>query len=112
MKRCTWSSFHRVYLMCIVRRRDGFIRDVGATAVLFTKVVLALISGRSADPFLDAQREKHLAVMRQLTAAKRTASSAPDVLLVDYQLFHIAADLRWMEHAAGKLAALARDTRS
>ncbi|HZN76783.1 MAG TPA: PadR family transcriptional regulator [Micromonosporaceae bacterium] len=73
--------------------------------VLFTKVVLALQSGRNAEQFLDTQRERHLAVMRELTAARRTAS-LQDSLLLDYQLFHIEADLRWIDHAAGRLDAL------
>jgi DNA-binding PadR family transcriptional regulator len=78
--------------------------------VMFTKVVLALLSGRPADRFLDAQRERHLAVMRELTAARRTAS-LQDSLLADYQLFHIEADLRWIDHAAGRLDALAEEIR-
>jgi len=79
--------------------------------VLFQKVVLALLSGRPAQAFLDVQRETHLAAMRELTAARRTAS-AQDSLLADYQLFHIEADLRWIDHAAGRLEALAEQVRS
>ena len=73
--------------------------------VLFQKVVLALQSGRPAQAFLDTQRDRHLAVMRELTAARRTAS-AQESLLIDYQLFHIEADLRWIDHAAGRLGML------
>lgn len=69
--------------------------------VLFQKVVLALMSGRPAHEYLDAQREAHLKVMRELTAARRTASLR-DSLLIDYQLFHIEADLRWIDHASGR----------
>jgi DNA-binding PadR family transcriptional regulator len=76
--------------------------------VLFTKVVLALLSGRPAQAFLDSQREAHLTVMRELTAHRRTAS-LQDSLLADYQLFHIEADLRWIDHAAGRLDALAAE---
>jgi len=78
--------------------------------VLFQKVVLALQSGRPAQAFLDTQRERHLAVMRELTAARRTASPQ-ESLLIDYQLFHIEADLRWIDHAAGRLGALAGEIR-
>jgi len=78
--------------------------------VLFTKVVLALLSGRPAEAFLDAQRERHVAVMRELTAARRGAS-IQDSLLIDYQLFHIEADLRWIDHAAGRLTDLAAEIR-
>jgi len=76
--------------------------------VLFQKVVLALQSGRPAQAFLDTQRERHLAVMRELTAARRTAPPS-ESLLIDYQLFHIEADLRWIDHAAGRLGALAEE---
>lgn len=74
-------------------------------AVLFTKVTVALMSGRSAVPFLDAQRELHMSRMRELTAARRSADRH-DALLLDYQLFHIEADLRWIDHAAGQHDAL------
>ena len=76
--------------------------------VLFTKVMLALQSGRPAEAFLDDQRERHLAVMRELTAAKRRASPS-DSMLIDYQLFHIEADLRWIDHASGRLDTLAEE---
>jgi DNA-binding PadR family transcriptional regulator len=79
--------------------------------VLFTKVVLALMSGRSARRFLDAQRDKHLAAMRALTTARRTATSTQDALLADYQLFHIEADLRWIDHTESRLASLAKEVR-
>jgi hypothetical protein len=79
---------------------------------LFTKVVQALLSGRgagsTAEEFLDEQRRRHLTVMRELTAARRTAS-IHDSLLLDYQLFHIEADLRWIDHASSRLDTLAAD---
>ena len=55
-----------------------------------------------------SERERHLAVMRELTAARRTAPPS-ESLLIDYQLFHIEADLRWIDHAAGRLGALAEE---
>ena len=79
--------------------------------VLFQKVVLALQSGRNAEAFLDAQRDRHLAVMRELTALRRSAA-LQDSLLADYQLFHIEADLRWIDHAAGRLETLAAEIRA
>jgi DNA-binding PadR family transcriptional regulator len=79
--------------------------------VLFTKVVLALLSGRPAERFLDAQRAHHMAAMRDLTTARREATSAQGSLLADYQLFHIEADLRWIDHAAGRLRVLAGEMR-
>ena len=74
-------------------------------AVLFTKVMVALMSGRSAAEFLDGQRERHMTRMREITAARR-AAEAQDALLMDYQLFHIEADLRWIDHAARRLDTL------
>jgi DNA-binding PadR family transcriptional regulator len=79
--------------------------------VLFTKVVLALLSGNSAQRFLDAQRAKHHAAMRTLTAARRAATSTQDTLLADYQLFHIEADLRWIDHTESCLGLLAEEVR-
>jgi DNA-binding PadR family transcriptional regulator len=76
--------------------------------VLFTKVVLALISGRDAEAYLDAQRLLHVERMRTLTAQRRGTQTGP-ALLADYQLFHIEADLRWIDHAAGRLTRLAEE---
>ncbi|MET8836891.1 PadR family transcriptional regulator [Micromonospora sp. NPDC004540] len=80
-------------------------------SVLFTKVVLALMSGRPAAEHLDAQRAKHLAAMKALTAARRQATSTQDALLFDYQLFHIEADLRWLDHTESRLSTLAEEVR-
>ncbi|HEY1621519.1 MAG TPA: PadR family transcriptional regulator [Streptosporangiaceae bacterium] len=79
-------------------------------AVLFTKVVLALMSGRPAEQYLDAQRARHLARMRELTRI-RQGGDLTDGLLADYGLFHLEADLRWMELTAGRLDALAAQVR-
>jgi DNA-binding PadR family transcriptional regulator len=79
--------------------------------VLFTKVVLALMSGRPARDYLDVQRAKHLAAMKALTAARRHAVSTQDALLFDYQLFHIEADLRWLNHTESRLSTLAEEVR-
>jgi DNA-binding PadR family transcriptional regulator len=76
--------------------------------VLFTKVVLALLSGRDADRFLDAQRAAHLARMRELTAERRAGGIA-DALVTDYALFHLEADLRWIDLTASRLAQLAQE---
>jgi DNA-binding PadR family transcriptional regulator len=77
-------------------------------SVLFTKVVLALISGRDADRFLDAQRAAHLARMRELTQARRAGGIA-DALVADYALFHLEADLRWIDLTASRLSQLAME---
>jgi DNA-binding PadR family transcriptional regulator len=79
--------------------------------VLFSKVVLALLSGRDANRYLDAQRAAHLARMRELTAMRREAGLAQS-LLADYALFHLEADLRWLEVTASRLNELEAQVRS
>ncbi len=79
--------------------------------VLFVKVVLALMSGRSAEGYLDRQRAAHLQRMRELTALKRTGGLI-DALLADHGLFHLEADLRWLELTAARLDALAAAVRA
>ncbi len=70
-------------------------------ATLFTKVTLAVLSGRSVVALLDRQRHAHLGRMRELTALRRTAPPAM-ALLADYALFHLEADLRWIEQTAAR----------
>jgi DNA-binding PadR family transcriptional regulator len=77
-------------------------------AVLFVKVVLALLSGRPADKYLDAQRAAHLARMRELTAMRK-AGPLSRSLLADYGLFHLEADLRWIELTAARLDQISAD---
>lgn len=79
--------------------------------VLFTKVVLALLLGRDAEAFLDAQRAAHLARMRELTEIKRTGPLM-DRLLADHGMFHLEADLRWIELTSARLESLAAEVRS
>ncbi|GAA1981284.1 PadR family transcriptional regulator [Amycolatopsis minnesotensis] len=74
---------------------------------LYTKVVLALLSGRSATEVLDAQRSEHLKVMRALTKRKIDGDLA-DQLICDHALFHLEADLRWLELTAARLDELAK----
>ena len=74
-------------------------------SVLFVKVVLALISGRPAGRYLDAQRAAHLQRMRELTEIKRSGATV-DALLADHGLFHLEADLRWIEMTGARLDAL------
>jgi DNA-binding PadR family transcriptional regulator len=79
-------------------------------SVLFTKVVLALMLGRSAERYLSAQRAAHLQRMRELTEIKRTGPLV-DALLADHGLFHLEADLRWIELTKARLDALAEMVR-
>jgi DNA-binding PadR family transcriptional regulator len=74
--------------------------------VLFAKVVLSLMLDRSAEKYLDTQRAAHLQRMRELTELRRTGSMV-DALLADHGLFHLEADLRWIDLTAARLDALA-----
>lgn len=79
--------------------------------VLFSKVVLALMLGRPADTYLDIQRATHLQRMHELIEIKRTGSLM-DGLLADHGLFHLEADLRWIDLTSARLHALAEMVRS
>jgi hypothetical protein len=68
--------------------------------------VLSLMLGRSAEQYLDVQRLAHMRRMRELTEIKRTGSLV-DALLADHGLFHLEADLRWIDLTAARLNALA-----
>jgi DNA-binding PadR family transcriptional regulator len=74
--------------------------------VLYTKIVLALMSGRSAVDLLDVQRTEHLRLMRELTRRK-TSGDLADQLICDQALLHLEADLRWLELTADRLDDLA-----
>jgi DNA-binding PadR family transcriptional regulator len=75
---------------------------------LYAKVVLALLSGRPAHEVLDSQRAAHLGVMRVLTKRK-TDGDLADQLICDFALFHLEADLRWLELTAARLDQLAQE---
>jgi len=79
--------------------------------VLFAKVVLALMLGRSAERYLDTQRAAHLQRMRELTEIKRTGSLL-DALLADHGLFHLEADLRWIDVTSARLQVLTEMVRA
>jgi DNA-binding PadR family transcriptional regulator len=79
--------------------------------VLFAKVVLSLMTDRPADVYLDMQRAAHLQRMRELTERKRTGGIV-DALLADHALFHLEADLRWIDLTTARLDALAKVVRS
>ncbi|MEV0268226.1 MAG: PadR family transcriptional regulator [Hamadaea sp.] len=108
-------------------RKRYIITEVGATEVdawltepvepephlqtiLFSKVVLALMLGRPAEEYLDTQRRAHLQRMRELTEVRRTGGLV-DALLADHSLFHLEADLRWIDLTAARLDALAKEVR-
>ncbi|MFI2608928.1 PadR family transcriptional regulator [Kitasatospora sp. NPDC018619] len=71
-------------------------------STLYHKVVLAILTGRSAAGVLDVQRAEHLRSMRELTRRK-LAGDLADELICDHALFHLEADLRWLELTAARL---------
>jgi DNA-binding PadR family transcriptional regulator len=75
---------------------------------LFVKTVLSLTTGRDAAAYLDAQYAAHLARMRELTALK-TGADLATALLADFALFHLEADLRWIEQTRGRLDSLRQE---
>lgn len=79
-------------------------------ANLFAKTVIALLLGDNAQELLDGQRQAHLQRMRELTREKRDAGLA-EVLLCDHALFHLEADLRWIDLTASRLEQLAAEVR-
>jgi hypothetical protein len=62
--------------------------------------------GRSAARYLERQRSAHQQRMRELTELKRTGAPI-DALLADFGLFHLEADLRWIELTTARLPILA-----
>lgn len=85
-----------------------FTPEVPASSIqaeLFAKTIIALMLGSNAQQLLDIQRSEHIAQMRQLTKKKQGADLRT-VLLADHALFHIEADLRWIELTADRLSEL------
>ena len=78
--------------------------------VLFAKVLLALMLGRPAEDYLDTQRGAHLQRMRELTDLRRTGGVV-DALMADHGLFHLEADLHWIDLTSARLGALAEEVR-
>jgi DNA-binding PadR family transcriptional regulator len=80
-------------------------------STLYAKVALALLTGRGAQAILDTQRAEHLRAMRELTRRK-AAGDIADQLVCDHALFHLEADLRWLELTAARLDQLAAEVRA
>jgi DNA-binding PadR family transcriptional regulator len=96
-----------------VTQLEGWLVDpvdprIYLQSVQFTKVVIALLSGRSAEEILDAQRAAHLRTMRELTR-KKTSGDVADAHAADFALFHLEADLRWIELTGARLDKLRKE---
>lgn len=72
---------------------------------LFAKTVIALLLDDDAERLLDIQRAAHLERMRELTRRKQGADLST-VLICDHALFHIEADLRWIDLTSARLSEL------
>ena len=79
--------------------------------VLFAKVTLALMLGKPASAYLDTQRAAHIRRMQELTEIKRRGPLV-DTLLADHALFHLEADLRWIDLTSARLKELAEAVRN
>ncbi|NLE11819.1 MAG: PadR family transcriptional regulator [Actinobacteria bacterium] len=77
-------------------------------SLLGMKMTLALLLNRPADAYLDAQRRVHIERMRELTNQRRSASFV-DQLLIDHALFHLEADLRWIDLTTSRLDRIAKE---
>ena len=71
---------------------------------LVRKTVTALRLGADARAFLDRQRAVHLARMRELIAIQDATTDAAGQIALDHTVFHLDADLRWLEAAAERVA--------
>ena len=74
-------------------------------ATMYIKAVLAILKDGDASPYLDNQRQAHIQRMRELTVQRRD-SSLSDMLLIDHALYHLEADLRWIELTISRLTRL------
>ncbi|KLU09784.1 MULTISPECIES: PadR family transcriptional regulator [Kocuria] len=75
---------------------------------LFAKTVVALLVDDDAQRLLDAQRAEHMTRMRELTRLKREGDLL-QVLMCDHGIFHIEADLRWIELTGARLNQLKKE---
>ena len=74
--------------------------DVGLGS-MYAKVVAALLSGRSPQEVLGAQRAVHLEQMRALR--REMPAGAEHALAADYVIAHLQADLDWIELAGARI---------
>lgn len=82
----------------------------GLQSNLYAKMLIGLLLDDDAERLLDVQREEHLDRLRELTRRKRDADLAT-VLLCDHALFHIEADLRFMDMTTARMADLKQTVR-
>jgi DNA-binding PadR family transcriptional regulator len=81
-----------------------------AQSIFFSKVVTAILLDTSPYTFLDTQKAAHLQRMRDLTARRREGDIA-EALKADYELFHLEADLKWIDVTVERLAHLTKEVK-
>ncbi|MDO4870978.1 MAG: PadR family transcriptional regulator [Candidatus Saccharibacteria bacterium] len=77
-------------------------------AELFTKVVLALMLKKDAAKYLDVQRQAHMQRMREITKQRRQGDLS-FMLLADHAIYHIEADLKWIDLTESRLLNLKKE---
>jgi DNA-binding PadR family transcriptional regulator len=73
---------------------------------LVRKTVTALHLGSDATDFLRRQRTTHLEMMHDLVLLQRETRETGARISVDHTIFHLDADLRWLEAATSRMAAV------
>lgn len=82
--------------------QEPYEPTVFAVSTLFTKITLAMLSGRSPIEILDAQRLVHLDRMRELNKLRKAAAGT-ELLALTYEITHLDADLRWIEDSGNRI---------
>jgi DNA-binding PadR family transcriptional regulator len=107
-KRYAITALGREELEMWLRKAESAHTDSQST--LFVKVATAILVDKSPQDFLDIQRAAHLQKMRELTALRRKGDLA-QALRADYALFHLEADLRWIDVTTARIKELAEEIR-
>lgn len=78
-------------------------------STFYCKVMLALLVDGDPHQYIDSQRHAHLTAMRQLMRRQLIATDVAEQLLLDGAIYHIDADLKWMDKAEGKIDNIRRE---
>jgi len=76
---------------------------------LVRKTVTALRLGRDAAGFLAAQRQLHLAAMREQLDLQAATDDVAARIVIDHAVEHLDADLRWLETSAARVQSSTHD---
>ena len=78
-------------------------------STFYCKVMLALLVDGDPHQYIDSQRHTHLTAMRQLMRRQLATPDVAEQLLLDGAIYHIDADLKWMDKAEGKIDNIRRE---